>query len=308
MDKATVFHGVIPALMNPYDAEGRVAEKPLRDHVEFLIKAGVHGLYPCGSAGEGAVLPVEQRKRIAEIVVDQVAGRIPVMVHVGANTTRETKELAIHASKIGVDGIGVVTPYYYPYTPEQLAKHFTEVAEAVPDMPVFLYNIPGNAKNEITAKLAAQLIKSVPNIVGVKDSSKSISKLIDFLKEVGDAGKVLVGSDELILPAVAVGAVGVISAMSNVVPELVVALFNASVAGDTERARALQSDLIEIRNALKSGPNIGGYKFAIRWRGNKDFGGMIPPGTEPTEEEAAKLTEALDKQAALGRISKNYPL
>ncbi len=302
------FHGVITALMNPYEADGRIAEKALRDHVEFLVGAGVHGLYPCGSAGECAVLGIEKRKQVAAIVVDQVARRIPVMIHVGAASTDETKELAIHAETIGADAIGMVTPYYHPYSPGQLAKHFTEVAQAVPSLPVFLYNIPGNAKNEIGAKLAGQLVREVPNIMGVKDSSKSISKLLDFLKEVGTDGEVLVGSDELILPAVAAGAVGVISALSNVIPELIVALFDSSVAGDTAKARTLQRQLIEVRNVLKKGPNIGGYKFAIRWRGNTEFKGMVSPGTDVDDNEADIIVEGLERLVELGVIQRTYPM
>jgi 4-hydroxy-tetrahydrodipicolinate synthase len=305
---AKKFHGVITAVMNPYEADGRIAEKPLRDHVEFLIGAGVHGLYPCGSAGECAVLDSESRKRIAEIVIDQTSQRVPVMVHVGASSTEETGELATHALEIGADAIGVVTPYYYPYTSSQLARHFTEVAQAVPSLPVFLYNIPGNAMNEISPELAGQLVREVPNIMGLKDSSKSISKLLSFLHEVASRGEVLVGSDELILPAVAAGAVGVISALSNVIPELVVALFNASVSGDIAKAQKLQHQVIEIRNILKRGPNIGGYKFAIRWRGNTDFKGMVSPGADVDENEAHLIAEGLERQVSLGVLQRTYPL
>lgn len=296
------FRGVITALMNPYDRDGNVAEKPLRQHVDFLIRAGVHGLYPCGSAGEGVLLPVEQRERIAEIVIDQAAGRVPVMIHVGAMSTRDTVELAAHAQRVGADGIGIVAPSYYPYTPAQLAQHFTRVAEAAPNLPVYLYNIPSNAKNEIPPKLTAELVAKVPNIVGIKDSSKSISKLMEYIYALSPDADIIVGSDELLLPAVTMGAQGVISAISNVIPEIVVALFNASQAGKVAEARRLQAELIEIRDALKAGPNIGGYKAAIRWRGNSEFRGIYAPLTECTPEEEARLFEALEKQAALGRF------
>ncbi len=304
MGESSLFQGVVTALLTPYDEQGGVAERALREHVEFLIGAGVRGLYPCGSAGEGIVLTVAHRKRVAEIVLDQVGGRIPVMVHVGAVSTEDTVELARHAREAGAQAIGVVAPPFYTYGPEQLGRHFRLAAEAVAPLPVYLYNIPGNAKNEITPKLAAELVRTVPNIVGVKDSSKSIGKLMAFLEALGEQAEILVGSDDQLLPAVAVGAKGIISALSNVVPEIMVALYEASAAGDWARARRLQADANSIRNLLKSGPDIASHKFAVRWRGNEGYRGMRGPLTDVSPEEEAKLGAGLEAAVSRGLFSR----
>ncbi|MGE5481849.1 MAG: dihydrodipicolinate synthase family protein [Bacteroidota bacterium] len=302
MGGSSMFKGVVTALLTPYDEQGAVAEKALRKHVDFLIEAGVQGLYPCGSAGEGIVLPVAQRQRVAEIVLDQVGGRIPVMMHVGAVSTEDTVELARHAKNLGAQAIGVVAPCFYTYGPEQLARHFRLAAEAAAPLPVYLYNIPGNAKNEVTPKLAAELVRTVPNIVGIKDSSKSIAKLMAFVETLGEEAEILVGSDDQLLPAVAVGAKGIISALSNVIPEIMVALYEASAAGDWAKARKLQADANAVRNLLKSGPDIASYKFAVRWRGNEEFRGMRGPLTDVSSEDEAQLRAGLEAAAAKGLI------
>lgn len=291
------FAGIFPALLTPVDS-GKIAEEPLRKHVDFLISAGVHGLYPLGTAGEGPLLGHSLRRRAAEIVVEQAGGRVPVMVHVGDITTEGTIALAVHAAEIGADAVGVVTPYYYGLTQAQLERHFREVARAVAPLPVFLYNIPANAKNHIAPATAARLVHEVENIAGLKDSSKDISLLQAYLEAIGPGANILVGSDELLHPAIAAGADGLISALANVAPELMVRLYRAAKNGETAEARRLQAIAIKLRDLLKAGPAIAAYKFAVRWRGNSGFRGVVAPLTECTPEEERRLAEGLEKLAA----------
>lgn len=299
------FSGVIPAVLTPI-REGRVAEQPLRAHVDALIEAGVHGLYPVGTAGEGPLLSDEERRRAAEIVVEQAAGWVPVMVHVGHISTKGTVALARHARDIGADAIGVVTPYFYSLTQQQLEAHFRTVAAAVDPLPVYLYNIPANAKNSIASGTAARLVRDVPNIQGIKDSSKDMAKLMSYLSAVGPDATVLVGSDDLLHPAVVVGAAGLISALANVAPELIARLYEAARAGDTATARRLQQAAVDLRNLLKSGPYGAAYKFAVRWRGNRDFRGMQAPLTECTPEEEARLAAGLEGLADRALLTRTW--
>lgn len=294
---STKFLGIFPAVLTPFDSSG-IAEEALRRHIDFLIDAGVHGLYPVGSAGEGPLLDHERRKRVAEIVVDQAAGRVPVMVHVGDISTEGTIALARHAADIGASAIGVVTPYYYPLTQAQLEEHFRAVAAAVAPLPVYLYNIPSNAKNEIAAATAARLIHEVANIEGVKDSSKDVAKLQSYLAAIGPDANVLVGSDDMLHPSIAAGANGLISALGNVAPELMVRLYETSTAGDATTARRLQAIAVRLRNLLKSGPHLAAYKFAVRWRGNPGFGGVIAPLTECSPDEERRLADGLESLAS----------
>jgi len=290
------FAGIFPAVLTPIDA-GVILEEALRRHVEFLIGAGVHGLYPLGTTGEGPLLDPSARKRVAEIVVDQVRGRVPVMVHVGDLSTDGTIALARHAAEIGADAVGAVTPYYYSLTQAQIDTHYREIAKAVAPLPVFLYNIPSNAKNTIQPATAARLVHEVENIAGIKDSSKDVALLQAYREAIGPGAKVFSGSDELLHASIATGADGLISALANVAPELMVRLYGAARAGDAAEARRLQATAIKLRDLLKEGPQIAAYKFAVRWRGNREFRGVAAPLTECSPEDERRLAEGLAKLA-----------
>lgn len=290
---ARQFGGVIPALLTPFKG-GTVDTAALARLVDFLIESGVHGLYPCGTTGEGMVMSAAERKLVAETVVRVARDRIPVMVHVGAASTAETVELALHARSIGAAAIGVVAPYFYSVDKMGLVRHFQAVADAVPGLPVYLYNIPGNAKNDVTPDVAKQAADACHNIAGVKDSSKDLTRLEDYVQTLGPDYAVLVGSDALFLPALTVGGTGVISAVANVFPREVLAVYEACKAGDMAKARENQYRLNQLRNALKEGPYLAAYKAALRLRG-MEFGGMKAPLREMPPEGVAKLKAALEK-------------
>lgn len=303
------FEGVVPAVLTPY-RNGDIDEKALRTLVRFLCDKGVHGLYPCGTTGEGMLLSASERKKVAEIVVDEAHGRVPVMVHVGAISTAETIELARHAQSIGAQAIGVVAPYFYSVDKAGLVEHYTRVAEAVPEMPVYIYNIPGNAKNDVTADIARTIVDRCPNVVGVKDSSKDIGKLQGYVEKLGPKHSVLVGSDALVLAALAVGGAGVISAVANPFPEPVLAVFNAFKKGDLALARELQKKLNKLRSVLQEGPYLAAYKAALKMRGY-EFGGAKAPMREMNQEEYDKLKAVLSElgylQPAVSRKYKSAP-
>lgn len=286
--------GVIPAVLTPYDAAGRVDEKVLRRYVDFLISAGVHGLFPCGTNGEGLLLSLEERKMVAAVVVDQAAHRVPVIVQTGAITTAETVALTEHAAAIGADAVGVVAPYYFPHDEASLEQHFAAVARSVPELPVYLYNIPGNARNAISPRLVARLREQYPNIAGIKDSSKDLNRLEEFVACGGQDFTVIVGTDSLIYPALTVGAAGVVSAVANVFPEAVVQLYQYYVEGRHQEAKTQQYFVNSLRDALKMGPYITPYKEALRWRGI-DLGGQRPPLRPLTDAEKERLRQALQQ-------------
>jgi 4-hydroxy-tetrahydrodipicolinate synthase len=291
-------HGVIPAMLTPFDANGKVDEAALRQYVEFLLARGVHGLFPCGTNGEGLLLSLEERKRVATIVVEQVDGRVPVIVHTGAINTEQTIELTKHAKSIGADAVGVVAPYYFPHDDLCLEQHFLAVANSVPDLPVYLYNIPGNAKNSISPKLASRLHKQCPNIAGIKDSSKDLNRLEEFIAANDENFTVIVGTDSLVFPALAVGAAGVVSAVANVFPEEVVKIYQYYSEGKIVEAKKQQYYVNKLRDALKMGPYITPYKEALRWRG-MDVGGQRAPLRPLTDLEKEKLWQALKDLHAL---------
>lgn len=277
-------YGVIPAVLTPFDAHGEIDAAQLSAYVNWLIEKGVHGLFPCGTNGEGPAMTVAQRKLVAENVQSAAAGRVPVVPMTGAISTAETIELTRHAREIGCAGAAIVTPWYFPADDLALEAHFSAVAAAVPDFDLYLYNIPGNAKNAISPALAARLADRFPNIKGAKDSSKSFDNLKAFIAAMPDR-TVIVGTDAMLYEALEAGAVGVVSAIADCFPEVMVGLYNAYQEGRFDQARHLQQVANQLRDALKSGPYIHPYKLAVAWRG-LPFGGMRLPLRQCTPAEA----------------------
>lgn len=283
--------GVIPAVLTPFKND-EVDYNTLGSYTDWLIERGVHGLFPAGTNGEGALMSVAERKQVAETVVEAANKRVPVLVHTGAVSTRETIELTRHAQEIGADGAGVVAPYYFPHDDHSLEEHFSAVAEAVPDFPVFIYNIPGNAKNDVKPKVVAKAAQRCANVIGVKDSSKDLGRLQDYIATMGTGFTVIVGTDALIYPAIMMGAEGVVSAVANVFPEQVVSLYNAVITGDYDKARELQYFVNKLRDALKIGPYIAPYKKALEYRG-LSLGEVRRPLRPMTGEEESAMRTVL---------------
>ncbi|HYF78740.1 MAG TPA: dihydrodipicolinate synthase family protein [Symbiobacteriaceae bacterium] len=290
-------YGVIPAVLTPFDASGEVDLPALRSYVEWLVAKGVHGLFPCGTNGEGPVMTVPQRVQVMRTVIETAAGRVPVVPMTGSISTAETIELTRQARALGAAGAAVVAPYYFPADDLALEAHFAAVAEAVPGFDLYLYDIPGNAKNAISPALAARLADRFPQIKGVKDSSKSLDKLKQFVAAV-PGRSVIVGTDAMVVEAMAAGAVGVVSAIADCFPEVMVALYEAVRAADAGRAAELQARVVQLRDALKRGPYVHPYKLAVHWRGLA-FGGMRAPLRECTPEEAAGVRAELVGLGAL---------
>lgn len=284
--------GIIVAMLTPYGEGGDVNLAALREYVDFLIERGVNGLFPSGTNGEGPALTLAERKQVIEAVVDRAAGRVPVIAHTGAITTAESIELTRHAQACGADAAAVVSPFYFPHDEAALEAHFTAVAEAVPDFPIYLYNIPGNAKNDLKPGFVARLRKRCGNIAGIKDSSKDLTRLEDYIATLGAGFTTIVGTDTLILPALVMGSAGVVSAVANVFPEPCVALYQAWQEGDLARARELQYQINRIRSVLKAGPYITPYRAALTLRG-LPFGKVRHPFRELNAGEEAALKEGL---------------
>lgn len=281
--------GIITALLTPFTEEGNIDEEALQELVEFQVKSGIHGLYPCGTVGEGPTMSIEQRKRVAEIVMGQVKARIPVIVHIGAINTTMTVELAKHAEKVGADALGCVTPYYFTLDDDAIIEHYRRVAEAV-RIPLFVYNIPHRTNINITPNLMAKLAK-LPNIVGIKDSSRDFTQLCEYIEKLGKGFTVICGTDALMIPALFMGAKGAISAISNVFPELFVDAYNAYKKRNYEKAIELQFKIIVTRRALAK-PTVAPLKEALKMRGFR-AGTVKNPLRPMTEKEIIELRNSL---------------
>jgi len=291
-------HGIIVALHTPLTPSGEIHEEALRDHLEWMVQSGVHGIFPCGTMGEGIALSDVQRRRVAEITVDQVKSRAFVMPQVTTNNTAGGIELSRHAKAAGADAVSVIAPYFYPSDGPALDAFFSEIAAAVPDLPVFLYNNPGRSASGIPSSLVGKLLKKVKNLAGIKDSSKDLILFQEYVEVGGEGFACIIGTDGLVYPAMMVGGVGVVSAVANPFPELMVALYDAVMAKQYERARKLQLLVNQLRVVLKIGPYLAGYKEIMRLRGRQFPLDMKAPLRGLNDKETAEI------HAAFGALPK----
>ena len=254
----TEIKGIIPAMVTPLDDQEELNETALRHLVNYLIGAGVHGLFPVGSQGEFYALNPDEKRRVWEIVVEETEGRVPVCAGTGAITTRQVIELNRLAERAGVDAVSVLTPYFIQPTETELYDHFVAVAEAT-SLPVLLYNNPGRTSVKLSVGLVARLAEH-PNIVGIKDSSGDLTLTIEMIRQTRDDFTVLMGRDSLIFAGLQHGIKGAIAATANVAPELVVEIYEAFQDGDLARALAAQEQLLPLRTAF----GLGSFPVVVK--------------------------------------------
>lgn len=262
--KKNPFYGLICPILTPFDSKGQIDPTAACQLVDFLIAQKVDALMPGGTTGEGMLLSLEERKQLAEIVVEQAAGRVNVIVHTGSISTAETMDLSVHAKQIGADAVSVITPYFFSYDDDALFEHYRAVAQAVNDLPVSLYCFPNNGKQMISTRLVRRLLDAAPNIRAIKFSSVDLIQFQEYV-EVGEDFHALCGVDAIALAARAVGASGQVSGNANVFPEPFRKLFQAFDCGDISEARRQQSIINRIRALLKD--DIAHFKAAMVFRG-----------------------------------------
>ncbi|MBD2871097.1 dihydrodipicolinate synthase family protein [Paenibacillus arenilitoris] len=290
--------GVTTAMVTPFTLDGQVDLKKVEQLTEFLIGNGVHGLFPLGTTGEMIRLSVAERKQVAETVIRTAAGRVTVFIHAGAATLADTVELALHAHAAGADGIGVVTPFFLGASDLELERYYVTVASTLPDdFPIYLYNIPQCAANDLKTEVAERVQAACSNVVGIKYSYPDFLRTNEYLSINGGNFSVMQGADRLFLPALAMGCDGVISGVSCVYPEPFVAVYNAYMNKDLERARELQRIAIRYCEVLKSGSNMSYFKEALKLRGI-DAGFMRAPQLDLDKAEVRELERKLSELPA----------
>ncbi|WP_163335985.1 4-hydroxy-tetrahydrodipicolinate synthase [Desulfopila sp. IMCC35008] len=284
------FHGALTALVTPF-RDGKVDEKGLIDLIEYQIANGIHGIVPCGTTGESATLGFDEHKRVVELTVKTVAGRVPVIAGTGANNTLEAIEFTESAKESGADAVLSVAPYYNKPSQEGIYQHFKAVCDAV-DIPTFLYNVPGrtvvNIQPETTARLA-----QLENVIGIKEACGSLEQISDVLRLCPDDFILLSGDDFTSMPTVFVGGKGVISVVSNVDPKGMSDLMNAALAGDVTRSKELHYRLFRLMKLMFACPSPAPAKRALKLMGKIVDETPRLPITVVDEPTDAKLKEAL---------------
>lgn len=247
---APLFTGCATALVTPFTREGVLDERALRRLIAMQADAGTDALVLLGTTGEPCTLTMEERARVIAIGLEAVSGRLPVIVGTGANDTRHAIEYARQAYALGAQGQLCVTPYYNKATQEGLVRHFFAIADACP-LPMIVYNVPGRTGMSMTPETAARLCAH-PGIVGLKEASGDVVLAARMLEATKGRLPLYCGNDDLILPLMALGAMGAISVVSNVLPAQTRALTTACLNGCLEQARAAQLALLPIVRALFS--------------------------------------------------------
>ena len=292
--KAKEFIGIIPPLLSSYDKDGNIYEKGIREIIRFILPH-VDGLYPVGTYGCGPCMSIDERKKVLEIILDEVHGRIPVVAHVGTADTKTTIELAKHAKAAGAAGVGAIAPYYSPNLSEEaLYTHFKGLLDAVneEEFPVFIYNNKNYSQNIITPKLLKRL--AADGLRGIKDSSFDLVSFYNFQDAVKDYPdfNVIIGTEAIFCGAFDAGATGCVCGLGNIYPELLEEMYEAHLAGEKEKAIELQRRVIQLRNVTKMAPSVPVMHAILQMRG-VDAGISRSPYIEISDDLKAKVKDAL---------------
>ncbi|MHA1721933.1 MAG: dihydrodipicolinate synthase family protein [Candidatus Baldrarchaeia archaeon] len=287
------FQGIVPPMLTSFTKEGEIYEKGIRNCVDFLIEHGVHGFWALGSVGMGPYMRIEERKRVAEIIIDQTNGKIPVIVHVGSTATRDCVELAKHAQDIGADAISIVPSYYLPPKFEELKEHYMFVAEKV-DIPIFIYNNPSVCGFNITPRQAAELAE-IDGIIGIKETAANLAQLYECIKHCKEVKKdfiFLYANSTLATLGLIAGAHGVVPSIANALPELYVKIFENVAQNKLKEALEIQQKIISVESAFRQ-PRITALYETLKIRGCDVGFPRRPLILEATEDVRQKIKSAL---------------
>ena len=292
--------GIIPPILTPIDENERVDEARMRRQVEFVIRGGVHGILAFGSNGEFYMLEEDETRRALEIMISQTAGRVPVYCGIGAIRTQKCVRIAQMARDAGASGVSVLQPMFLKPTEEELFLHFKTIADAVPELPMLLYNNPGRTGYTMSYSLVERLADACPNIVGMKDSSGDMTRTAEFIRRMrGRDFKVFGGKDTLVFGTLAHGGAGGVCSTANMYPELVCSIYEKFVAGDVAGSLEAQFRLNPVRLSMDAASFPVATKDMANLHG-QDVGVPYLPNL-PTPEGAA-LAKMRDEMTKAGLL------
>src|SRR5437868_5151806 len=284
--------GCATALVTPFKSDGAIDEECMRALVDRQIDGGVRLLVPCGTTGESATMTEEEDARVIGLTIEVARGRAKVIAGAGSNSTAAAIEYSQRARDLGADAVLQVAPWYNKPTQEGLYAHFRAIAEAVPETPIMLYNVPGRTSSNIAAQTTLRLARDCENIVAVKEASGNLSQIMEILRERPEHFSVLSGDDAVTLPLVALGAEGIVSVASNEVPDLMSHMTELALAEDWSEARELHYRLLPLMeiNFIESSP--GPVKAAMVMMGLLEENFRLPL-VPITEKSRAKIREVV---------------
>ena len=298
----TPFTGCGTALVTPFTSSGAVDEAAVRRLAKRQVEAGIHFLVPCGTTGEAPTLTAAERRRVVELVVDEVAGRVPVLAGAGGYDTKEVIEAAKEMQAAGASGLLSVTPYYNKPTPDGLVGHYKAIAEATP-LPIVVYNVPGRTGCNVDPGTLARL-STIPHVVAVKEASGNMTQICEVMRAVPPEFVVLSGDDALTLPAMAVGARGIVSVLSNELPAEMTQLVEAAEANDFTYAREIHARLLPLMLANFAESNPIPVKCVMAQMGLLEESYRLPivPPSAATRNKVMQVLQNLKMLGAAARV------
>ena len=293
-----LFKGVGTAIVTPF-LDDSVDYEEYGKLLENQIKAGVNAIIVCGTTGESATMSEEEKKGLIKYTVDKANNRVKVIAGTGSNNTFNAIKMSKYAEEVGVDGLLIVTPYYNKATQEGLIKHYEAIAREV-SIPIILYNVPSRTGVNILPETCLELSK-IDNIVGVKEASSDISQVAKIARLCGDNFSIYSGNDDQVIPILSLGGKGVVSVLSNVMPEYTLEMLDSFWNGDYVKAGEMQVNITDMCEALFCEVNPIPVKYALNEMGY-NFGIPRLPLTELSDNGKIKVDKVLTKYNLKGKV------
>ena len=288
-----VFKGSAVAIITPFKENGReINYDAFGKLIDYQIENGSDAIVVCGSTGEAATMSEEEHVEACKFVIDYVNHRVPVIGGSGSNCTQTAVNLSRDIAGYGADALLVITPYYNKATQNGLYLHFKEIAEAVPGVPIIMYNVPSRTGCNLLPETVARIVHDIPNVVGIKEASGNISQIVKLMKLAGDDIELYSGNDDQVVPLLSLGGLGVISVVANVAPKAMHDMCAKYFAGDIQGAAKIQLDTLDLFDNLFSEVNPIPVKKAVSMMGF-EAGPLRMPLTEMSPDKAEKLAQAM---------------
>ena len=290
----TLFTGAGVAIVTPFK-DGKVDYPSLGQLIDWQISQGMDAIIVCGTTGEASTLNDKEHIETVQFAAEKINGRVPVIAGAGSNDTAHAIFMANELEALGVDGLLMVTPYYNKYTQKGLIEHYTKIADAV-NIPIILYSVAGRTGVNISPSTVFELAKH-PNIAGIKEASGNISQVVEIAKCISEDFALYSGNDDMIVPLLSVGGIGVISTVANIIPKDTHDMVMKYLAGDTKGAGKLQLDMKHLIDAMFIEVNPIPVKAALSLMGNIELEYRLP--LCPPEEKSMDIIRKELKQYGL---------
>lgn len=288
-------HGIVCANITPMNINGEIDLNSLRKLVNHMANNGIHSAYPTGTNGEGILLSTEEQHAVAKTVVEANQGRMNTFIQCTTVSWTETMENIRYACQIGADGVGVMTPIFYKADDATIIEYYREACRAAEDKPLYIYNIAKYTGNDVSVKAFGEIIDTNSNAMGIKYSNSDITRIQDYLRAPKTRStEALIGSDSLILSALAAGSVGAVSGPACVFPKWYVGVYEAFIKGDMKLALEMQNRIVACSRSIKAVPQIPAIKAMLKMQGIIENDTCRRPFRELTTEEYRMLEAALN--------------